>query len=239
MDTRRLPLCQILPHTDIQTLVRVLGEGESMRVSVYDLISACSCQQNPRETYSNLQRLQSTELRCLEVEPRLFAGRGQQYTPTVPMFNVLRLLSVVLAGSRIPISRKLYLLGSTNVPMKSYTEIEVISRLCKVFAHLDPIPQFMIDGGRYRVDLYLSKVAIAIECDEKGHEGYDHCREIERVEFITKLLGCRWIRFVPDAAGFDYDKLLHEILVAVHEELMHRVMQRGQINICTTVTVGV
>jgi hypothetical protein len=218
--------------------VRVLGDGDSMRLSVYDLISSCSCQQNPRETYSNLMRLQSTELRCLEVEPRLFAGRGQQYTPTVPMFNVLRLLNIVLAGSRIPISRKLYLLGSTDVPMKSYTEIEIISRLQTVFAHLNPIPQFIIDGGRYRIDLYLSKVAIAIECDENGHEGYDHCKELERTSEITRLLNCRWIRFTPDAADFDYDKLLHEIVVTVHEELMHRVMQRGQINICTTVTVA-
>lgn len=52
----------------------------------------------------------------------------------------------------------------------------------------------------YRIDAYIEKYKIAIECDENNHSGYynDDIRE----EFIANKLGCIFIRYCPTYKNF-------------------------------------
>jgi len=69
--------------------------------------------------------------------------------------------------------------------------------------------------GKYRIDLYLPKYKIAIECDEYGHKDRDPEYEKEREEYIRKELGCVFYRFNPDMEGFNVYKVVGDVFSLV------------------------
>jgi very-short-patch-repair endonuclease len=69
---------------------------------------------------------------------------------------------------------------------------------------------FPID--RYRIDLYLPELKIAIECDEWGHKtGYNKWHENYREDHIKSKLKCKFIRFNPHDKYFNIGDTINEI----------------------------
>ena len=84
--------------------------------------------------------------------------------------------------------------------------------LSSAFAHLRPREQMHI--GKYRCDLVLTSVNIILECDENGHSGYDKESEMERTRYL-ELKGYKFIRFNPNANGFNIGKVIQDIITSL------------------------
>ena len=83
-------------------------------------------------------------------------------------------------------------------------EVDTVTSLSTTFAAYDPIRQYQVVGchnNLYRIDLYLRKAKIAIECDERGHSSYSKTREDERQRTIEAQLGCHFVRYDPGVEG--------------------------------------
>ena len=221
---RRVPLHQLLPHVPETTLVRIDIREE--RVSGHDLIAACCGNKNSREAYASLARMHATELKRLGVESRPLSS--PRLTPTVPRDRLGPFLELCLMSARIPLQRKLQLLGrETHLPLRSFTEVEVCHRLAVVFSHLQPEPQKPVES--YRIDLYLHLPRVAIECDENSHRSYGLQAELRREHSIVGALDCLMVRFDPYDPAFSYEHLLHRILMAVDMQLPRITMPTPQI----------
>ena len=68
--------------------------------------------------------------------------------------------------------------------------------------------QFYID--KYRVDLYLPKYKLVIECDENNHINRDIIKEQLRENYIIST-GNKIIRYNPNEDTFDLSNILREI----------------------------
>lgn len=75
---------------------------------------------------------------------------------------------------------------------------------------IESIKEFKI--GTYRIDLYIPKYKIAIECDEYNHKSYEPSKEMEREKFIKEQLGCEFVRFNPNVKGFRVVNVIRDIL---------------------------
>ena len=128
---------------------------------------------------------------------------GMQSVTVLEEAGVLQLVS----GSRMPKALELaQKLGFTT--FHSLPEQESMLVLESAFADLSPIRQFAVHG--YRIDLYLAKVNIAIECDEHGHShGYPN--DPVREQIIKSALGCSFVRFNPNEAGFNIGDVIFAI----------------------------
>jgi very-short-patch-repair endonuclease len=80
----------------------------------------------------------------------------------------------------------------------------IISSLC-----CETIKQYIID--RYRVDLYIPKYNIVVECDENEHKDRDVEYETERELYITNKLNCIFIRYDPYSEYFNIFKVINDI----------------------------
>src|SRR5579864_9192674 len=94
-------------------------------------------------------------------------------------------------------------------------EQEFIGAICKAFSHLSMEPQFRI--GNYRIDLYFTSLKIAVECDERGHSDRDGSKEVARQAYIENQLGCRFLRFNPDAKDFCIYGTINELMRMVYD----------------------
>jgi very-short-patch-repair endonuclease len=94
-------------------------------------------------------------------------------------------------------------------------EQEFIGAIRKAFSHLSMEPQFRI--GDYRIDLYLTSLKIAVECDERGHSDRDGSKEVARQAYIENQLGCRFLRFNPDAKDFCIYDTINELMRMVYD----------------------
>ena len=54
------------------------------------------------------------------------------------------------------------------------------------------IQQYKID--KYRIDLYLPELKIAIEFDEEGHKYYSYETQEYREQYIKQKLDCKFVR---------------------------------------------
>ena len=73
--------------------------------------------------------------------------------------------------------------------------------------------QYSVDG--YRIDLYFPGWKIAVECDEFRHRERDIEYEVKRQRYIEEKLGCKFIRYNPDAKGFNLFKVINRIFLAI------------------------
>jgi very-short-patch-repair endonuclease len=67
----------------------------------------------------------------------------------------------------------------------------------------------------WRIDLYFIDHKLAVECDERYHEArtaFDSDRERQ----ISQILGCAFVRYAPDRAGFDIMDVVNRIFRHIH-----------------------
>ena len=70
--------------------------------------------------------------------------------------------------------------------------------------------QYRVD--KYFVDLYIPELHLCVECDEMNHVNYDIGAETTRQAFIESKLGCKFLRFNPNASDFDLSDVINAIL---------------------------
>ena len=100
---------------------------------------------------------------------------------------------------------------SLGIPiLRSTKEQESMNILLASFSNYNPKTQYKV--GKYRIDLYLPEVNIAIECDELGHRGYCEVDEAIRQSYIEKELRCTFVRFNPDDKDFNIGNVICELL---------------------------
>ena len=75
--------------------------------------------------------------------------------------------------------------------------------------------QYNVDG--YRIDLYLPEHKLALECDELGHRERDIEYEVKHQKHIEEKLGCKFIRYNPDAEDFNLFKVINGIFLAIQQ----------------------
>ncbi|WP_027255692.1 BRO family protein [Planktothrix agardhii] len=117
-------------------------------------------------------------------------------------------LKAIVCKSRKPAAKRLATMLGIEV-FKSSIEADCIGILSSAFQDLNPILQFSV--ANYRIDLYLSKVNIAIECDENGHKHYSSKQELKRQTDIINLINCTFIRFNPNKQGFNIGDVIFNV----------------------------
>ena len=138
-------------------------------------------------------------------------GKGS-ITPTATEDDCKRIVASVLAGARVPTTRKqevLFIMGM-RAAMRRYVEADALQPVITTFAHLNPVPRFVVGG--YCIDLYFPQQKLAVECDEHGHRHYDVDQEKTRQLSIELQLSCRFHRFDPCEEGFCLYKLMNQLM---------------------------
>jgi very-short-patch-repair endonuclease len=97
-----------------------------------------------------------------------------------------------------------------SVTIKSNIEFDTISVLERALSMFDPTRQFRVQP--YRVDLYLRKLNVCIECDEHGHASYPNDSEMRRQRRIESYLGCGFVRYNPNDPEFNIGDVIRQIL---------------------------
>ncbi len=185
------------------------------RVSVLDLIRVITGNANPYKTWLDIRKkYPEAAAKCRLFK---FPGQGQRKGPVASRSSAKWIARKVLCCTRMPLAQKrkrMEIFGcdqeDIELEMKMFTEEEIMEELGKAFAACGPLKQFQI--GKYRIDMYLSKPKIAIECDEHGHSRYDQLGEMQRQAFIEEQLGCTFVRFDPYAPGFSIAQPIGEVV---------------------------
>lgn len=187
-------------------------------ISILDIIKEATGNKNPSKTWRDLQRTHPTV--TTQTTLYKFPGQGQQATPVAEPGVCEIIVRVVLAGTRQSMMEKKktllkfgYSVAWEHDLPRSYTEVEISADLSKAFATLNPISQYSV--GPYRIDLYLSRAKVAIECDEYGHRNYTLPDEVARERFIKMELGCQFVRFDPYACDYCFLTLVQKIVTAL------------------------
>lgn len=90
-------------------------------------------------------------------------------------------------------------------------EASCLLTITKAFVQLQMKVQYQV--GPYRIDLYIPKYKLAVECDENDHIAYLGQDETARQTFIESALGCTFIRFNPDAQDFNIGTVINRMLM--------------------------
>jgi very-short-patch-repair endonuclease len=90
-------------------------------------------------------------------------------------------------------------------------EASSLLTITKAFVELQMKIQYRC--GPYRIDLYIPKYKLAVECDENDHIAYLGQDEATRQTFIESALGCTFIRFNPDAKEFNIGTVINRMLM--------------------------
>jgi very-short-patch-repair endonuclease len=175
--------------------IRVTEDG---RYSVYDVVKFCG-KQNPRDAWNDLKKKYPEVVG--KTETHKFPGRGQQETPIADRYVMTEILEILRCS---PTQESI-----TSNKFYPKTEDQIISVLKKAFHDCEPCPQFYCNG--YRIDLYLAKYRIAIECDESSHSAYCKTKESTREKIIKSALGCSFVRFDPYAKDFNLGDVIANI----------------------------
>lgn len=188
-------------------------------ISVIDVIAAAIKSKTPQSCWRDLKR--SHPDLASRTKLHKFPGQGQRPTPVAPAELIEFIVRAVVANARQSSAEKreaLATFGYSAAPQldvhRRFTELEICADLIKAFGSLDPVRQYIV--GRYRIDLYLRRVKLAIECDEHGHRKYSSDAEAARESFIVSREGCRFVRFDPYAPGFCTLQLIGQIVALLH-----------------------
>lgn len=101
-------------------------------------------------------------------------------------------------------------INNTNIKNTIIMSVEnsTIGFIQEIFKNIITMKrQYKIEN--YRIDLYVPKYKLAIECDEFDHKNYKN--EIIRQTFIEDKLKCKFIRFNPCDKDFNLAKVINEL----------------------------
>lgn len=174
---------------------------EDGRYSVFDAIQVLAGKKNPRDTWKSLcNKYSDILLKCQYFQ---FSGQGQHPTPVASLDTCLEILRLIGTAQ--------ILLDDWKSSDKFYpkTEAQIVRVLKAAFNDCEPCTQFYVSG--YRIDLYLNKQRIAVECDEQGHSHYPQKLEVKREQIIKSVLGCSFVRFNPYDPGFNLGDVIIQI----------------------------
>lgn len=110
--------------------------------------------------------------------------------------------------------------GITTTNTRSLSkEQKNLSFVTNIFKTEITIPQYPIDNGRYKLDLYFPDYKIIVECDENGHGDRCPASEREREEYVNTELGIsmdNWVRFDPDEKDFNISTTIGQIYMKIN-----------------------
>lgn len=101
-------------------------------------------------------------------------------------------------------------------PLAVTRERETLNQIISAFKHLQLVQQYKVSS--FRIDLYFPDYKIAVECDENGHKHYQRDAEATRQAYIEQALGCKFVRYNPDALDFNIGDVIHRIMMFVYNE---------------------
>ena len=98
-----------------------------------------------------------------------------------------------------------------NMTLNPCKEAEILKSICIYLDKykLEHTQQYIV--GKYKIDLYISKLNIGIEIDENNHADRNKQYEAERTNYITKKTGCTFYRYNPDAPTFDIADIYYDL----------------------------
>jgi very-short-patch-repair endonuclease len=139
---------------------------------------------------------------------------GNKGNPNMSIINEFG-LKRLLSRSHKPESKKLAKkLGLILVTTKEQDTLEtIINSLQDIIEYKT---QFQID--KYRIDLYIPSLNLAIECDENNHKDRNIEYEQKREDEIKDLLNCEFIRFNPDDPNFNIGEIINKIFKIILSE---------------------
>lgn len=144
-----------------------------------------------------------------------FDGQRQKDTPVVTECQYRAFVPLIIAHTRMSslrVNEVKEQLGLEHLMVVSATaEYETIDVIEAAFVNFGPIRQFAV--ADYRIDLYLTRLDIAIECDESNHQGYDRDAEKLRIDTISAIKKCVWVRYNPYKTGFNVGEVISRIFV--------------------------
>ena len=92
-------------------------------------------------------------------------------------------------------------------------ESSTIADIVRVFKNHKYYTQYNV--GKYKIDLYFIDHKLAVECDETNHADRNVDYEKTRQETIEGVLGCRFIRYNPNAADFN----ILDVIAEIHNDI--------------------
>ena len=103
-----------------------------------------------------------------------------------------------------------------KIVLKIKDEIEFLDMLEKVLKPFKYtcIRQYLVCNSKYKIDLYIKELNIAIEYDERNHNGYTYKQHKGRQLKIEKELGCKFIRVNDSNDNFYNVGLVMKQLIA-------------------------
>ena len=135
---------------------------------------------------------------------------GNQNVAYINCDSLIKLLSKSRKPNAIELSKKM----NIDVITKYYVSIEtdIIKCILTTFDGNIITPQYNVDN--YYIDLYFDEYLLAIECDERHHKyPTNKFNDLQRQQYITNKLGCRFIRFNPNEPSFNLFQLLNDIYI--------------------------
>ena len=180
------------------------------RVSVIGVVSGAAC---ARSVWQNLIRKRWNTFHFISLVDKASAKLRLQPTKLCAgLSERFCVLQECLSKKKSSALRLIVI--DIDLEMKKITEEEIVQDLCRAFSAFGPKKQFVV--GRYRIDLYLTKSRVAIECDEHGHRRYDQLRERQRQAFVQGQLDCSFVRFDPYASNFS----IMDVIASIVEKLL-------------------
>ena len=104
----------------------------------------------------------------------------------------------ILNKSRKPFAKNMALVLGMNIHDLHSVPIETTNLTFLLTAFNGHSMELQYPVGKFRIDLYLKKYNIAVECDEPSfHRPHTKNQDNERENFISEKLGCTFVRFRP------------------------------------------
>lgn len=127
-------------------------------------------------------------------------------------FGLERLISKSTKISNLNMKEKLIENFNLNINVMHQTiEQETLTPIKNILDEIyETIPQHKVD--KYKIDLYVPKLKLAIECDEFNHRHYNQESEKEREDRITEELDCIFFRYNPCNKNFNLYKTIGELM---------------------------
>ena len=106
-----------------------------------------------------------------------------------------------------------------NQSLVSRKRIEEILDICfNSFIHLNPARDLYVNG--YSIDLYFPEKKLAIEAAPPiTDDPMDQMFDLQRTQFLTRILGCQWILFNPSEEGFCPGKVINQVIQVVQSAI--------------------